>query len=210
MIGQNRPVYYYPNKLSRIILMSIEEIIGHNGLNAVLNQANLKNFINNIPPNNDGQLMNFDEISRIHISLEQLYGPRGGRGLALRSGRVCFKNGLREFGEEMRINNPDFRLLPPDMKILVSIKNMAKLFNKYSENRVRVEERPERILWVVEQCPVCWNRSTDTQVCYLDIGLLQESLYWVSGGKFFNVEEIQCVAMGSATCTIAIDKTTLE
>ena len=42
-------------------------------------------------------------------------------------------------------------------------------------------------------------------VCHLAVGLLQEALYWVSGGKVFNVEEKTCIAAGDATCTIEID-----
>ena len=38
------------------------------------------------------------------------------------------------------------------------------------------------------------------------VGLLQEGLYWVSGGKYFNVEETDCIAKGDLACTIMIDK----
>ena len=42
------------------------------------------------------------------------------------------------------------------------------------------------------------------------VGLLQEALYWLSGGKVFNVEEIACIARGDAACTIVIDQTPLS
>jgi len=48
--------------------------------------------------------------------------------------------------------------------------------------------------------------STLRSGCHLAVGLLQEALYWVSGGKFFNIEETQCIACGDATCTIMIDQ----
>jgi predicted hydrocarbon binding protein len=38
------------------------------------------------------------------------------------------------------------------------------------------------------------------------VGLLQEALYWVSGGKVFNVEEKTCIAAGDKVCTIEIDQ----
>lgn len=206
MTDQDKPNYYYTNKLSRIILFSFEEIIGHNGLVAVLNHADLSYLINNFPPNDNEPGMHFDELSRVHLSLEQLYGPRGGRGLALRSGRVCFKIGLREFGEEFGITGTDFRLLPLDKKVLTGIKLLASLFNNHSNQLVKVRELSDRILWIVEHCPICWNRNTDTQVCYLNVGMLQEGLYWISGGKLFLVEETECIAKGDTNCTIAIDK----
>jgi predicted hydrocarbon binding protein len=42
------------------------------------------------------------------------------------------------------------------------------------------------------------------------VGLLQEALYWVSGGKFYDVEEQDCIAMGDAACVIIIDKVAIE
>ena len=52
MINTVNTVYYYPNNMGRIILLSMEEILGRNGLNAVLNMADLSDMINNYPPNN--------------------------------------------------------------------------------------------------------------------------------------------------------------
>jgi predicted hydrocarbon binding protein len=40
----------------------------------------------------------------------------------------------------------------------------------------------------------------------LAVGLLQEALYWVSGGKYFHVEEKNCIASGDSTCTIVIEQ----
>jgi len=44
--------YYYPNKFARIFLDAMEEVMGKNGLNAVLNLAGLPNLIGNYPPDN--------------------------------------------------------------------------------------------------------------------------------------------------------------
>src|SRR5215204_2325363 len=87
--------YYYPNKMVRIILMAMEKVMGRNGVNAVLNLAQLKHLVNNFPPNNFDRRVTFVELGRLMASLDQMYGPRGGRGLALRAGRACFKYGLK-------------------------------------------------------------------------------------------------------------------
>ena len=49
--------------------------------------------------------------------------------------------------------------------------------------------------------------KAEEPVCHLAVGLIQEALYWVSGGKVFNVEETTCIAVGSPVCTIAIEQT---
>ena len=43
---------YYPNRWPRIILESTEEIVGKNGVNALLNMAGLQQYIGNYPPDN--------------------------------------------------------------------------------------------------------------------------------------------------------------
>jgi len=40
--------------------------------------------------------------------------------------------------------------------------------------------------------------------------LIQEALYWVSGGKYFQVEEKTCIACGDSACTIVIDQTPMS
>jgi predicted hydrocarbon binding protein len=202
--------FFYPNKMGRIILQAMEEVIGHIGVNAVLNLANLNYRINNYPPNDLEKGFNFIELSKIQEALEGLYGPRGGRGLALRTGRACFKYGLREFGPMLGATDIAFRLLPFDPKLRAGADIFAEAFNKFSDQRVRVEEQADRFLWHIDRCPICWKRHTETPVCHLAVGILQESLYWASGGKVYNVEETACIAMGDPACTIVIEKKPLD
>ena len=202
--------FFYPNNMGLIILQAMEEVIGHMGVNAVLNLANLNHRINHYPPNNLDKEFSFLELSKIHEALEGLYGPRGGRGLALRTGRACFKYGLREYGPLVGATDIAFRLLPSDPKLRIGADIFAEAFNKYSDQRVRVEEQADRYLWHIDRCPICWKRQTDGPVCHLAVGILQESLYWASGGKVYNVEETACIAKGDPACTIEIDKKPLD
>lgn len=204
------PIYYYPNKMGRIILLAMEEVLGRNGINAVLNTAQLSHWINHYPPGNLDMKFQFSDLSSMMASLEDLYGPRGGRGLALRCGRVSFKYGLREFGPLVGLTDAAFRLLPLTDKLRTGATIFAETFNRFTDQRVRVEENETEILWYIDRCPVCWERSTDQPVCHLAVGILQDALYWVSGGRHFCVEETQCIARGDQTCTIVIDKQPLE
>jgi hypothetical protein len=180
---EEKTTYYYPNKMGRIVLLAMEEVMGRNGVNAVLNLAKLKHLVNNYPPNNFDRQFTFEEVGAIQQALDEMYGPRGGRGLALRAGRMCFKVGFEVF---------------------------AETFNKFTDQTVRLGEDETRFLWIIERCPVCWGRRSNQPCCHLAVGILQESLYWVSGGKNFEVEEITCIAQGDPTCTIAIEKQPLD
>lgn len=206
----NPPQYYYPNKMGRIILLAMEEIMGRNGVNAVLNLSKLRRLINNYPANNFDRQFAFDDVGAIQQALDEMYGPRGGRGLALRAGRACFKYGLKEFGPVLGIADLAFRLLPLNMKLKVGAEVFADTFNKYTDQRVHLTDDADQIYWHNDRCPICWGRKTDFACCHLAVGILQESLYWVSGGKNFGVQETTCIARGDETCTIVIDKKPLD
>lgn len=195
--------------MGRIILQAMEEVVGKNGLRAVLNLAGRGDLIDNYPPSDSQPAFSFATISGLLVQLENAYGPRGGRGLAIRAGRAAFKYGLRLFAPELGLTESAFRLLPLGAKIRTGGQALADLFNRETDQRVRIEERPEKLLWVIERCPLCWERHAAEAVCHLAVGLLQESLYWVSGGKIFDVEETLCIAKGDRECVIEINQTPL-
>lgn len=198
--------YFYPNRMGRILLLATEEIIGHGGLDVLLSLAKQSQWIGNRPANNQKLEFPFEAISGLQLALEDLYGPRGGIGLGVRVGRACFQHGLREFGPLFGLTDLTFRLLPLQTKLSVGATIFADIFNKYSDQRVRVSETKTSLLWTIERCPVCWNRKDTGACCHFAVGLLQEALYWVSGGKLFNIEETACKARGDANCVIEIGK----
>lgn len=200
----------YPNKFGRIVLLAMEEVLGRNGLNAVLKIAGLNQYINQYPPNNFDLGFTNSNFSQIMEALDRLYGPTGGRGLALRIGRACFKYGVREFGPIMGVSDLAFRLLPLSMKLKVGGEALAEVFHRDSDQDVSFEEDEGHFLMRFEACPVCYKRSTPDPCCFLVVGILQEALFWVSGGKNFLVEEKQCLACGDPVCLFSVDKNSLS
>lgn len=205
-MNPSAPTHFYPNKMGRIILLAMEEIIGRAGVNAVLNLASLAAMIEQYPRADSEKAFSFETISRLQQALERAYGPHGGRGVALRVGRACLKYGLREYGSALGLTEVAFRLLPLPAKLRHGAETFAALFNRNTDQRVRLERREGRIYWHIERCPLCWRRQAAEPICHLAVGVLQEALYWVSGGKIFNVEETHCIARGDATCTIVVDE----
>lgn len=198
--------YFYPQRMGRIILQAMEEVIGRTGVHAILNFASHSEFIENYPPAAPDRTFPFESISGLQAALEQAYGPRGGRGVAVRIGRACFGYGLRDYGSQLGITETAFRLLPLHTKMHVGANSFADLFNRHTDQVVRVEEDEAAIFWHIERCPLCWGRNAEEPACHLAVGLLQEALYWLSGGKIFSVEETRCIACGDPSCTIRIDK----
>jgi predicted hydrocarbon binding protein len=199
-------IYFYPNQMGRIILLSMEEVMGRNGVHAVLKLASLSSLIDNYPPDDKDRDFPFSTLSSLTDILERIYGPHGGRGLALRIGRACFNNGIRQYSTQIGLTEMAFRLMPLPAKVSAGAKAFAELFNTFTDQRVRVEGENGKLFWHIERCPLCWERRAQEPVCHLAVGLLQEALYWLSGGKVFNVEEVTCVAAGDEACTIMVDE----
>ncbi len=203
----NSETCFYPNRMGRIILLSMEEVMGRNGVNSVLKLASLPELIDAYPPDTGERTFPFPSIGNIMDVLEKSYGPHGGRGLALRVGRACFNNGVRQYGTQIGLTEMAFRLLPLPQKLTAGAQAFAGLFNTFTDQRVRVEVENGTLLWHIDRCPLCWGRKTQDPACHLAVGLLQEALYWLSGGKMYSVEEKTCIATGDASCTIVIHST---
>lgn len=197
---------YYPNKIARLAMTAIEDVMGKNGLNAILNLAGLSHMIDNYPPNNLERQFDFSDFSAINGALEEMYGTRGGRGLALRAGRAVFSEGLRNFGALAGVGDMAFKVLPLSAKLHIGLPSMAKIFSTTSDQHSTVEDKGDRYLYTMHKCPVCWGRTTDRPACFMAVGLLQEGLKWVSGGREFRVVQTTCHAVGNLNCGIDIYK----
>lgn len=203
--------YNYPNKFARLTMEAMEEIMGRNGLNAILNLAGLQTYVDNLPPDNLEKNFDFADFTALNIALEDMYGPRGGRALALRAGRAIFAGGLRSFGALAGVGDLAFKVLPLNAKLKVGVPAMANIFSQFSDQISNVyEEGGDRIIYTMERCPLCWGRKTDRPVCFMAQGLLQEGLRWVSGGREFKVDMTTCISKGDDMSRLVIYKEPLS
>jgi len=201
---------YYPNKITRIALLALEEVMGRNGLNAILNLANQSHLINNFPPDNLERAFDFADFSSIQGALEELYGPRGGRGLALRAGRATFTNALKNFGALAGVGDMAFKVLPLSAKLRIGIPAMAKIFTTTSDQLSTVADKGDHYLYTIHRCPVCWGRKTDKPACFIATGLLLAGGKWISGGMDFRITQVTAKSTGDPTCDFVIEKEPLS
>ncbi len=198
---------YYPNRFALILMNALEEIMGRNGLNAVLNMAGMSHLIDNPPPDNMDKGFDFAYISALNQALEEMYGPRGGRGLALRAGRVLFAQGLSNFGALVGASDLAFKVLPMQAKLKAGLPAIAKIFDSLSDQASFVKDPGgEYYSYFIARCSMCWDRKVDRPVCFIATGILEEALRWVSGGRTFRVDEITCIGMGDENCSYAVYK----
>lgn len=197
-------------KVGRGFLEGVQEIIGRAGLNATFNLAHLNHLL---PPAGFQKFdhnFTFADLSAIQLALEELYGPRGGRGVALRSGRVFFKYFLRSFGDQMQMTTLDYRLLPTHQRVTTGLRSMAAALCDQCSANFSVSEDDDAWYWQSDQCPWCFERTQQECMCHFSVGMLQEYVSWAGGGKIYHVIETECIARGGSACTIRIDKKPID
>jgi predicted hydrocarbon binding protein len=200
---------YYPNNMGRFFFIAMEELLGKNGLNAVMNLAGLSRFINNYPPNNLEKKFSFANYAAINQAIEDFYGVRGSKGLLLRAGKVSLDRALTEYTAIAGVGNLGMRLMPQNIKVKIALGVVARTFSTISDQISKVSDNDQGYVYENETCSMCWHRSVNSPCCHVAVGVLTEVLHWATG-KNFRVTEAQCMGMGQPTCRFVIDKTPIE
>jgi hypothetical protein len=183
-------------------MLAMEDVMGKSGLGMVLNLAGFEQ----LPPDTLAREFDFASMAALNVALEEMYGPRGGRGLALRIGRSCFAQGMKSFGALAGVSDSAFKALPLESRCRLGLTALADIFTSFSDQKTVLNENDRTYQMVVEVSPMAWGRTADKPVCHALVGILQENLRWVSNGHEFYVNETQCRATGSETCVFAINK----
>jgi hypothetical protein len=202
--------FYYPNRWGRLVLTSAEEIVGDRGMAALLNMAKIPEYIGNYPPDDMDKGFTFEQVSQLQQAIWDMYGPRGARVFATRAGEQTFADGLAHFGTLANTARATMGIGSLNLRIKIGLGFFARWFNDVSDQVVSVSEDQGNWYWVIEQCPMCWDRTSDRPLCHLAIGVLQGALAWVSRGRHFRLAETECKAMGGENCRIRIDKTPID
>jgi len=93
-VGQSEDLVIV-NTLMRQALTAVEEVMGHNGLNAVLRASGLEQYVDNMPPDDLEPSVKSSDYARLNEAIEDFYG-RGGRGILRRVGKASFQYAVRE------------------------------------------------------------------------------------------------------------------
>jgi hypothetical protein len=197
---------YYPNKVARLTLVALEGVMGKKELQDVLNLAELSELIDNYPPDDMQREFDYSDLSNINLALENIYGPRGARGYATRSGYASFMGGLHEYGALAGLVDPDFQKLSMNSKLKIGLAALAKIFSMISDQQTTVEEHDEYFSYTIHSCPICWGRKADHPVCFMAAGLVEGCVEWITGGSKLKVAEAACHASGDPACVLHINK----
>ena len=197
---------YYPNRFARFFLLGMQDVLGSEGLDAILSLAGLATYLDRLPPDTMERKFDFAYLAALSDSLEEWYGPRGGRGLALRIGRAWFEDGFQSFGAFAGMDHPMFQALPLESRAHIGLDALAAIFMQCTDQRTTFSVQPETYQITIDVSPMAWSRQADRPVCHALVGLLQACLNRASNGYEYHVHESACRATGHDECVFLINQ----
>jgi predicted hydrocarbon binding protein len=177
---------------------------------AVLRLARLGDLIGNYPPDTLDRGFSFEDFAAVNEAMAEMYGPHGARGLCLRAGRAMLRSAVTEGGLMADLPDPAFSLLPAGAKVKVGLNTMADVLSKLSDQEARLEERGDELVFVIEKCPECWGRTSESAICHAHTGMLLEALHWLVGSEEYDATEVECIAGGDGACTFLVTRKSEE
>src|SRR5687767_9980920 len=191
------------NTLVRQALTSAQEVMGENGLTAVLHTSGLERFIGNFPPDNLEPAISALEYGKLNEAIEAFYG-RGGRGMLRRIGKASFQYGVREQAALLGIAGVALKLLPERQRIKFILNSMAGALKKTNPQvKAWVDDGGEKLAYMESTCGICYGRESDTPICHLYVGSITEAVLWASG-KEHQIIETHCLAKGDPYCRFEV------
>jgi hypothetical protein len=190
------------NTIMRQALVAAQEVMGENGLNAVLHSCGLDRYIGNLPPDNLEPAIQTAQYALFNQAIEEFYG-RGGRGMLRRIGKASFQYALREQAGLMGLAGAALKLLPERQRIKFILNGMGDALRKSNPQvEVRLEDGPQ-LAYVDSTCGVCHARKSEAPICHLYVGSIGEAVEWATG-KPHQIVETHCMAKGDAYCRFEV------
>lgn len=196
----------YVNALLLQMLRGVEEVLGQNGLNAVLRSSGLERFIGNPPPNNLESNVTAREYANLNAAIEEFTG-RAGKGMLQRIGRASFRWGIKEQSAVMGLAGIALKALPQRLRKRAILLGLRKgLMDIVDYGLVDVQDQDGVLVYTDYACTICHTRHSDKPVCHLYIGTLGEAMAYATGKDFreFEVVETHCKARGDGFCRFEI------
>jgi predicted hydrocarbon binding protein len=184
--------------------------MGSNGVAAVLRLAGLGSLIGHYPPDTLDREFSFKDFGAVNEAIVEIYGSHGARGLCLRAGRAMLRSAVTDGGLMADLPDPAFSLLPAGAKVKVGLNTLAEVLSKLSDQEARLEEHGDDLLFIIEKCPECWGRTSESTICHASTGMLIEALHWLTDSEEYDAAEVECVARGDGACIFLVGRKSEE
>ena len=172
----------------RIWLDSTELIMGANGLKALLNYSGMKHLLENLPDYSFDKNYTEDDFSALAANYQQVLGTQGLKAIMRQIGKTSARTSI-----DMGVYD-SFKELPPMERFFKA----AELFSIASGRGGPLMEG-EIVVYDNPQCTACRGITSDTPVCTIMCGVMDELIAW-AGMDGMKMVETHCKAMGDDTC----------
>ena len=192
------------NALVRQALVAAQEVMGENGLNAVLRASGLERFVGAFPPDDLNPSIQASQYARFNAAIEEFYG-RGGRGMLKRIGKASFEYGMREQSALLGVAaGVALKLMSERQRVKFILTQLAGALKKTNPQvEAWVDDSGERVAYLESTCAICQGRTSQTPVCHLYVGSIGEAVRWATGREH-EIVETQCIARGDPHCRFEV------
>jgi predicted hydrocarbon binding protein len=195
------------NMTFRVVLLGIQDIIGQNGLKTILNHANLKNYLDNLPPNDHEKgKCRASEVAAVDRDVADIFGNNGSAAILFQVGRMQAKWGLEE--------NPDTVTAARSLLAGKSEFDTAKTALELAAGVVAAETQSKawvevdggEILYHIDENTHSFGITNDSPVCHVTSGFVTGIVQWATEKTDWIGKEERCMAQGAPHCTHRVKK----
>ena len=93
-------------------------------------------------------------------------------------------------------------------RVKVILNYTADTISKQLNTRTWIEQEGDVYYYKDEAATHCFNRKSETPVCYTTAGFVCGLVAWAVGNSGWKVEETGCMAMGLPLCTYRVSRET--
>ncbi len=185
----------------------VQEIIGVEGMHAVMGAGQRGSDLSEGSHNPEAA---GHEMNAFFASIERVFGRLAGQGIQQRGGRISFDYLFRLPEYDEAFSSVSRRLVPVPVRIRQGLEILSDPVSNQLGMRIHVGEDDQSWFWQIAACPLCTGNMGASGGCYYLVGLVQGLTSWMSGGRFFDVQEVNCIAARDEACLIRVSKIPLE
>lgn len=167
----------------RHVLLAVKEIIGSNGLIAILKQAELERYIAELPPASQALNARSGELATLIQAIERMYG-KGARGQLRRIGAATFEHVVQSDRLSWRLLRLRLRFVPRSMERQRLALTRLAAYLGASDGKVQVYKEEGQLFLIDTVADEYVGRENVYGDNYFMLGLIHAVVHWATGRDY--------------------------
>jgi predicted hydrocarbon binding protein len=190
-----------PNELLSAYLIALEDLLGKNGVNTVLNISGYQEWVESYPSDSTREPIPHAALSKIQETVEDIYGTRTGLNLSRSAARNTLTKAHAELVDIERLKHLSGDEIE---KIEQALRAFANLFASDNSGGSTVSRENKQLSISFQDCPNCAGRESKSPICMTYLGWIEGLVMLVDSGVEVVISETTCLATGDDECTFDI------